>query len=228
MAKRIWQKRIMTLPCLLAAVSCCGLIYGIVAMGVTSIFATGIVDISLTEYQLKDGKEEAWEDNPLILPGDEISKIPRIHNHGVDCYVRAKITILPADNLPEGALDGIEIAGMDEGWQKAEDGFYYYKELLPHGADVDLFRWVRIPENLPQAETEGKLFHIHIDVEAIQDQNYASGRTEPKTGDVGPVGAYLSLMILSAGVIGCICIRYRRQESGKKEESHGEENDKLR
>ena len=46
--------------------------------------STGIVDIELSEYQIKDGKEVKWQDNPLVLPGTNVSKIPRIHNYGND------------------------------------------------------------------------------------------------------------------------------------------------
>lgn len=172
MARKIRQKLPVILFGMLATVSCCGLIYGRTSASVTNHFETGIVDIRLAEYQIKDGKEEAWEDNRLILPGDEISKIPRIYNDGADCYVRAKITVRLAEGMGEEALSGIEFVGMDDRWFKADDGFYYDTEILAHGEDVDLFRVVRISENLPQTGSEGKLFHIDIDVDAVQSKNF--------------------------------------------------------
>ena len=144
----------------------CGLIYGMVSVDVTNHFETGIVDIDLTEYQIVDGKETLWEDDPIILPGDLISKIPRIHNSGNDCYVRAKITFRETDELNDSHL-----VGISDKWVKAEDGYYYYTEILPHGEDVDIFEALSIPVDFSQ-DNQGKKFYIDIDADAIQSLNF--------------------------------------------------------
>ena len=145
----------------------CGLIYGMISVAVTNPFVTGIVDISLAEYQ-QDGNEEVlWEDNPTILPGDIISKIPRIYNDGNDCYIRAKITFREIDELNESHL-----LGISEDWVKADDGYYYYTKILPHGEDVDIFEGLAIPTDFSQ-DNQGEKFYIDIDVDAIQSDNFS-------------------------------------------------------
>ena len=143
-----------------------GAIYGLTSVDVTNHFETGIVDIDLEEFQIIDGREMAWEDNPTIWPGDVISKIPRVFNSGNDCYIRAKITFRGTEYLDESDLQGI-----GEKWIKADDGYYYYTDILPHGENVDIFQAVSIPEELPE-EAEGKTFYINIDVDAIQSKNF--------------------------------------------------------
>lgn len=54
--------------------------------------ATGDINISLKEYQKKNGKETSYKNPVEILPGDFISKIPRITNLGMPCWIRAKIS----------------------------------------------------------------------------------------------------------------------------------------
>ena len=147
-------------------ISGCGLIYGMVSVAVTNPFVTGIVDISLTEYQQDANEEVLWEDNPTILPGDVISKIPRIYNDGNDCYIRAKITFRETDELNDSHL-----LGISEDWAKADDGYYYYTKILPHGEDVDIFKGLTIPTDLSQ-DSQGEQFYIDIDVDAIQSDNF--------------------------------------------------------
>lgn len=142
---------------------------------VTNNFTTGIVDIELDEYQMKDGKEGPYADAEDILPGQAISKIPRIHNAGNDCYVRAKLTL-------QGTEQDIGVFGMGEDWEKAEDGYFYYREILKTGEDTDLFQGIRIPEDFSQEE-EGGTFSLRIGVDAIQSQNF-----RPDFGSDSPWG----------------------------------------
>ena len=144
----------------------CGLIFAMISVEVTNHFETGIVDISLAEFQKVGDTEELWEDNPTVLPGDVVSKIPRVHNDGNDCYIRAKITIRDTSEITESSL-----LGITDLWHKAPDGYYYYTKVLPHGEDVDIFQAVSIPVDLPD-DNQGQLFHVDIDVDAIQSKNF--------------------------------------------------------
>lgn len=131
---------------------------------VTNHFTTGVVDIDLKEYQISEGKEVAYEDVEHILPGQTISKIPRIHNAGNACYVRVKLSL-------EGTEEEIEIEGMGEEWLENEDGYYYYKDVLETGDVADVFQSVKIPPYFSQEEEEGK-FRLKIDADAIQSENF--------------------------------------------------------
>ena len=59
---------------------------------VTNHISVGDINISLRELEKKDGREMKYQDRRIVLPGDEISKIPRITNHSEPCWVRVKIS----------------------------------------------------------------------------------------------------------------------------------------
>lgn len=160
------RKYFILLLALSVMLFCCGTVYAMTAVSVINPFETGIVDISLTEYEKKDTEETLYTDSKIILPGDIISKIPRIHNDGNDCYVRAKIIF-------RGTVDISvkDLFGMSDKWILSDDGYYYYTEILPHGKDVDIFEGLKIPEDFPQ-EAEGEVFYLDIDADAIQSQNF--------------------------------------------------------
>lgn len=163
------RKQVIALACLSALLSGSGTaVYALSSVSVENHASVGIVDIQLTEYHLVDGKEEPWADNPLILPGTRISKIPRISNSGNDCYVRVKF------EAKEGEA-GIEqgIYGIQKDWKQKEDGYYYYTKVLKTGENVDLFQGLVIPENLPQEEYEGCEIGLEICAEAIQSRNFS-------------------------------------------------------
>lgn len=182
------KKKYMMAAC--ACMSCILLgsgtyVYARPETSVTNHFSTGVVDIDLNEYELTaNGGEEPFKnytgkkgENPLILPGDDISKIPRITNDGNDCYVRAKLEFSGTDEDLES-----ELYGFPDGWEKHEDGYYYYKNILKTGENVDIFEGLKIPTDFPQTE-EGKTFTLRINVDAIQSKNFS-----PDWNDRSPWG----------------------------------------
>ena len=72
----------------------------------------------------------------IILPGDEISKIPRITNRSEPCWVRVRITY--TDDLEgEKGMDDSNLSGMSERWVKKGEYFYYTRKLKQsESADV--------------------------------------------------------------------------------------------
>ena len=46
---------------------------------VTNHISVGDINISLQELEKKDGREMKYQDRRIVLPGDEISKIPKDH-----------------------------------------------------------------------------------------------------------------------------------------------------
>ena len=188
-------------------------------------FEKGIVDIEIREFQIVNGKEVAWKDNPTVLPGDYLSKIPRIYNCGVDCYVRVKITFREPEVFSEEQL-----FGMSDEWIKGDDGYYYYKEILKTGKTIDVFQGLEIQKNLSEDMSE-KTFHIDIDAEAIQSTNFAPDfesedpwkkevigdstgkdsiiREPVKTGDAANTEVYA--VFLGTGSIGIILLERKRK-----------------
>ena len=173
------KKKIILTACLLTV-----LLFGILTIQamtetrVTNPVHTGVVDIDLEEYQINEkGEEVLWQDNPTVLPGMTISKIPRISNLGYDCYVRAKMEF--------------DIEGMDQSYQElgsdwflGKDGYYYCKKILQHGETTDIFQSIKIPEDFPQ-EMEEKQLHLEITTDAIQSENFSPDFDSQKPwGDV--------------------------------------------
>lgn len=127
--------------------------------------STSSVDISLKEYNQDD--EIFQDDGKYVVPGDEITLIPRAHNLGIDCYIRTKITYtIAGDKLEE--IDFIK--GNYSSWIKSED-YYYYDTVLGKEDSIDLFNKILIPSNL-SGEYNGKKVSIRINVDAIQARNF--------------------------------------------------------
>lgn len=167
MNKKTINKRIAVISCLSFLLMGTGsVIYAMPEVSTENHFETGIVDIALNEYRLVDGEEEKWETAENILPGQDISKIPRIHNIGNDCYIRVKFTFRDTDEELEDT-----IYGMDESWSKESDGYYYYHEVLKSGDDLDIFQGLIVPQDFSQ-EAEGTEFFLDVDVDAIQSKNF--------------------------------------------------------
>ena len=145
----------------------CGIeIYAGTSLSVSNPFETGIVKISLKEYE-KDGmQEKEWKDQKVLLPADKVSKIPRIKNEGCSCYVRAKLLFRELDGI--GAQ---HLFGISKDWMLADDGYYYYTEILENGENVEIFQGLDIPKDLSKIY-EGKTFYLDIDVDAIQSKNF--------------------------------------------------------
>ena len=163
------MKRKRHLPgiCMLLLLLCTGgTIYGMTSVSVINRFETGKVEIRLEEYQKNGENETLWKDLPVILPGDEISKIPRITNEGNTCYIRARILFDEMEGMDEQCLIGI-----NEDWVKAADGYYYYTKILQKEESVDLFQGLKIPSDFSQEHQQKKL-SLKIVADAIQSQNF--------------------------------------------------------
>ena len=127
--------------------------------------STGAVEIELKEY---NGNDELFsEDGKLVMPGEEISLVPRVNNLGIECYLRVKITYT-IDSEEINEIDYIN--GNYSSWNK-EDGYYYYDSVLEKNGSVDLFNNVSIPDNLLN-EYQGNEVKVRIVVEAVQAKNF--------------------------------------------------------
>lgn len=130
-----------------------------------STLSTGAVDIEIKEYDNNDGP--FLEDGKSVMPGDEILLVPKVHNLGIECYLRAKISYT-IDNEVFNEQD--YITGNYSSWTK-EGEYYYYDSSLEKDGLVELFNKVIIPNSLTQ-EYFGEKVIIHIVVDAIQEKNF--------------------------------------------------------
>lgn len=131
---------------------------------------TGIIDISLKEYQLDEsGREVVWEDKVDIMPGATISKIPKITNEAMDCWVRAKVK-LSSKLQRVDSLSLEQIEGISDGWIKIGE-YFYYKKILKSKETVTLFQSIHIPTKW-QGEHEQNEIKIIVQVDAVQAKHF--------------------------------------------------------
>jgi len=126
--------------------------------------STSAVDISMQEYN--QNNEIFLENGKRVMPGDEMTLIPRIKNIGIDCYLRAKITYTIDQ---ETIITSDYIEGNYTSWTKKDD-YYYYDSILEKGKSIDLFNKIKVP-NMESTFQEKTIF-IHIVVEAVQAKNF--------------------------------------------------------
>ncbi len=127
--------------------------------------STGAVDIKLEEF---NGNNEPFtEDGKVVMPGEEISLVPKVNNLGIECYLRTKITYT-INNEEYNELDYIN--GNYAIWEY-KDGYYYYGSTLNKEESVELFNKISIPANLIPSDY-GKEVIVNILVEAIQAKNF--------------------------------------------------------
>lgn len=133
---------------------------------------TGDIHIDLKEYQIDStGKESKYQfDNP-VLPGDTISKIPRITNLAEPCYIRVHLTFPKDETNPISSLTAENLNGISKKWIKIQD-YYYYSDILNTKESIDFFHSVHIPENWGNEHSSQEL-EIAIQVDAIQAHNFS-------------------------------------------------------
>lgn len=156
---------------------CCVLIFfvsGIIAYFTDTLIAINNVkmdkvDISIKEYTLKDGKEKLWNEHIVVVPGEKISKIPRISNDAAECYIRAAISFSKNDETIS-SLTEKNINGISEDWIKIGN-YYYYKNVLKRESSVDLFQSITIPSNWDN-QYASKGLSVTIIVDAVQAKNF--------------------------------------------------------
>lgn len=136
---------------------------------VTNHIALGDVNIGLQEYEKKGGAEVAYENPKTILPGAVLSKIPRITNYAMPCWVRARILFENGSTKTEG-LDDTMISGFAKNWVKRGE-YYYYTQILKKRESVDLFQAVTIPASWTEIHADQSL-GIAVQAEAIQASNF--------------------------------------------------------
>lgn len=139
---------------------------------VTNRLALGDVNIALAEYEIEKGIEIPYQNSKMVLPGQEISKIPRITNCAQPCWIRVRLVY---ENSMEGA-DGVEglsdrnIYGISKDWVKIGN-YYYYTKILETDEKVTLFEGIRIPAEWTESHSLQEL-KVHIWAEAIQAANF--------------------------------------------------------
>lgn len=140
---------------------------------VTNHLELGDVNIELAEYEIENGMEIPYQNSKMVLPGQMVSKIPRITNCAQPCWIRVRLTY---ENSMEGkdgtvGLGDQHLYGMNQDWVKIGN-YYYYTKILETDQDVDLFQGIQIPAAWTESHSFQEL-KVHIWADAIQAANFS-------------------------------------------------------
>lgn len=138
-------------------------------LNVVNHIAVGDVNISISEYARKGKGEVKYSQPSEVLPGQSISKIPRIKNEALPCWIRARITYTGADGALEGLKDD-NIGGIASEWVKRGE-YYYYTKVLKKQETIDLFQTVSIPDDWTEEHAQQKVT-VDVQADAIQAANF--------------------------------------------------------
>lgn len=176
------RKKLMAVCAGAILITCVSAAYGYFSdiVTVTNHIATGDVNISLKEYEVKGGSDISYINPKCIMPGDVISKIPRITNHAMPCWIRARISYENDKAELEGLSDS-NILGISDQWVKKGE-YYYYTNILDYRESAVLFEAVEIPKEWNESHSDQKLT-IDIQADAIQAANF-----RPDFNDMSPWG----------------------------------------
>lgn len=152
----------------------------------SNILSMGHVDISLTE-EMKDpsdpdGPPVPYQDPTNLMPGDVISKIPKItvEKNSLACYIRAVVTVTnPPQSDPQVTIAHINVS---DDWvivpdKKAENIWYCYyvggedAGIVSPGQTLQLFSEVELPGRW-QNEMNDTQVVVDIKAEAIQADHF--------------------------------------------------------
>ena len=141
-------------------------VYALTTQNTAAVLNTGFVNIKIKTYKLNDeNREVEYEDDDVLLPGEEASFIPKIVNLGAKCYLRIKIDYINSD------IDFRDyVTGFSSDFVKYED-YYYYNKVFNENDEVKLFDTVLIPGNA-NTIANGKRINFEIIAEAVQENNF--------------------------------------------------------
>lgn len=154
------------------------------SVAVHNHICTGDIKIGIREYETTEKAEKIYDTSVerLVLPSQEISKIPRITNYAEPCFVRVRIGFQeekPEKDSGQAAetevkkeilLSEQDLSGMTDDWIKAGE-YFYLTEPLENGESSDVFRAVTIPADW-DSEASGAVLKLSVQAEAVQAEGF--------------------------------------------------------
>lgn len=165
------KKRMRMLSCVLIAGTLSTAVYGAFSdrLDVVNTVSVGDINISMMEYAKKGAGEVKYQAPTYVIPGQQISKIPRITNEALPCWIRARITYGGSDDRLENLGDDY-ILGISEDWVKRGE-YFYYTRILKKKESVDLFQSICLPETWTE-DHEMQEIKIDVQADAVQAANF--------------------------------------------------------
>ena len=121
-----------------------------------------------------DGRAVPFRNVDGVMPGDKISKIPKVVNIDEgDAFIRIKATVSATMANNSQITIPVSVLSLDINTAKwTQDGdYYYYNDILSANQTTEpLFTTVAIPENLSE-QYQNTTFSLDINAEAVQVAN---------------------------------------------------------
>jgi len=128
---------------------------------------TGGVKIELECYEeVHQGEWISYTKSPQLMPGEEISYVLAVRNHGADAWIRLHISFLNHLQTKEMVfVDDSWLTKINSDWIKKGEYWYYVKPLKA-GEQVEFCRGLQVPDfnDLPY----GLKFSVLSRAEAVQ------------------------------------------------------------
>ena len=141
------------------------LAYGISANEISfeNTMKSGSVDLKIEQYEMThDGLKPIQQGQ--VLANQDVSYIPEIINLRADSYIRVKTEIIMDKDIEEPiTLDNIY--GLEDGWIRRGDYFYYTKPMEPMESAY-LYKGIHVP--LYRSAEEACGFKVELTADAIQ------------------------------------------------------------
>lgn len=143
---------------------------------IPNVITTGNVKIDMVEENYDP------ESTRGIVPGLTVDKDPTVTNIGDnDCYLRVKLeTVIYTGETVTNDLaakpEDLVVLGSNY-WYHANDGFYYYKDLLSPADAVTVFETMTIPASWGNSYMNRRL-DLVVTAFAIQSDNFTPDRND--------------------------------------------------
>lgn len=129
-------------------------------------------DKLVNKFEMGEDETEIIEEfvPPDPQPNKTYTKKVKIKNNGnVKCYVRVRL------DCSDGDVEKyLTYSGMETGWTKESDGFYYYKNILAPGEETSyLLKEVSISADITD-DLLKQPFSIYVNQESIQSDGFES------------------------------------------------------
>ena len=155
------------------------------AVGVErNVITSGDIKIELKETMINDqGQEVPYVDPEVVMPGDVISKMPKVTNTGDNpAYIRVKVE--KNIQLAEGKQGEVDLSlislNIDKNNWTEKGGYWYYNKALPKGETTPaLFTTVTFKPGMDNLY-QGCTVTINIKAYAVQSQNNGKDVMEAK------------------------------------------------
>lgn len=157
---------------------------------ITNNVGMGNVSIRINSLQYDKASDSniQWEQHRTVLPGEVVSEIVSVTNEGEPAWIRVKLDFeTKAEvNITENECE------LVDGWEKHNDGYYYWKKEVATGETVQFLNSITVPSEWTSAQVAKTDFTANVRADAVQTRHFIPDftREDPWFGTIIEVSAY--------------------------------------